>query len=45
MEQMAEKIPTEQLLNIMPWELEVLVGERKPVSAVEASHLADDKQE
>ena len=34
-EQMAEKIMTEQLLNIMPAELQVWVRERKPATAVE----------
>lgn len=41
-EQMAEKIVTEQLLNTMPVELQVWVGERKPATAVEAGQLADD---
>ena len=42
MEQMMEKIVTEQLLNFMPEELQVWVGERKPVTAVEAGQLADN---
>ena len=41
-EQMAEKIMTEQLLNVMPVELQVWVGERKPATAVEVGQLADN---
>ena len=42
MEQIVEKIVTEQLLNIMPVDLQVWVGERKPANEVEAGQLADN---
>ena len=42
MEQMAEKIVTEQLLSVMPVELQVWVEERKPATVVETGQLADN---
>ena len=37
-----EKVLVEQLLNAMPAELKVWVGERKPTTGEEAARLADD---
>ena len=41
-EAVLEKVTTEQLLNTMPTDLKIWVGERKPKSASEAGRLADD---
>ena len=37
-----EKLLVEQLLNSMPSDLRVWVGERKPTTGKEAGNLADD---
>ena len=41
-EEIKEKIVTEQLLNTMPRDLRIWVGERKPKTGEEAGRLADD---
>ena len=42
MEELADKMMMEQLLNNMPTDLRVWLGERKPSSCREAGMLADD---
>lgn len=42
MKAVCEKIPVKQLLNTMPSDLKVWVGERKPKTGEEAGRLADD---
>lgn len=41
-ETVSEKVATEQLLNTMPADLRIWVGERKPKTASEAGKLSDD---
>lgn len=41
-EAVTEKVTIEQLLNTMPADLRIWVGERKPKTAGEAGWLADD---
>ena len=42
LEVVLEKVTTDQLLNTMPADLKILVGEQKPKSASEAGQLVDD---
>ena len=41
-EKVCEKLVVEQLMNILPGEIRIWVGERKPTTGSAAGALADD---